>query len=226
MIVFTPTKTMKPTTKEHLGTELSDRTKSTKIRNKLQSYDKESLATLLKIKNKTLDTTYEYYQQTYHAVPAIKLYDGISFKQIKTYNYDYIKNNVAIISALYGSIRGTDLIQPYRLDFLTKKFMEENLYQYWREDILQFIEQNQVRVILNLASNEYIKAVKQLKLDLPIIDVEFTNKQSSTNMKKYRGMILEYCIANEVIDYSNLVGATIENLKILELNENILKIEA
>ncbi len=225
MIVFTPTKTMKINPQHQGGTNVRFSTKSSELRNVLAGLTKAELATVLKIKNKTLDLTYDYYHSDYQELMAIDAYDGISYKQVEAYNYEYLMKNVLIISALYGPINGTTLIKPYRLDFLSKKIVSTNLYQYWADEIKTYLEENQVKTILNLASNEYIKAIKHLKLPLDIIDLHFTTKQNSTNMKKYRGMIFNYCIEHQVTDYNKLIGKQIGDFHIIEQKDNLLIIE-
>ncbi len=225
MIIFTPTKTMKKNYSVIKGTTPMYQNQSQYLRDLLCQLSKEELGDVLKITNKTLDVTYDYYHKDYNHTVAIDLYDGISYKQITTYDAEYLQNNVTIISALYGPLRATDVISPYRLDFHAKKFMEQNLYQYWYLALDEYFKSHQIKTILNLASNEYSKALKQLKSEMQIIDLEFATKVNSTAMKKYRGMLLNYCITNKIIDYQKLVGVEFGDFTVATLENNKLTIE-
>ncbi len=225
MIIFTPTKTMKKNYNVINGTTPIYQKQSEDLREILSNLSKEELGDILKISNKTLDVTYDYYHNNYEKTIAIDLYDGISYKQITTYDADYLQNNVTIISALYGPLRATDLISPYRLDFHAKKFTEQNLYQYWHLALDEYFSTQQIKTVLNLASNEYSKAIKRLDQELEIIDLEFTTKINSTAMKKYRGMILNYCITNKITFYEKLVGINFSDFTIERLENNKLVIK-
>ncbi len=225
MIIFTPTKTMKKNYNVIEGTLPTYQNQSQYLRNLLSNLSKDELGNVLKITNKTLDLTYDYYQKDYQHTVAIDLYDGISYKQITTYDAEYLQNNVTIISALYGPLRATDVISPYRLDFHAKKFMEQNLYQYWYLALDEYFKSHKIKKILNLASNEYSKAVKQLNSEMQIIDLEFSTKVNSTAMKKYRGMLLNYCIANKITDYQKLVGVEFLDFTVVTLENNKLTIK-
>ncbi len=225
MIIFTPTKTMKKNYNVIEGTLPTYQKQSQYLRNLLSNLSKDELGNVLKITNKTLDLTYDYYQKDYQHTVAIDLYDGISYKQITTYDAEYLQNNVTIISALYGPLRATDVISPYRLDFHAKKFMEQNLYQYWYLALDEYFKSHKIKKILNLASNEYSKAVKQLNSEMQIIDLEFSTKVNSTAMKKYRGMLLNYCIANKITDYQKLVGVEFLDFTVVTLENNKLTIK-
>ncbi len=126
---------------------------------------------------------------------ALFFYNGISFKYLDptTLNIDYLNNNLVILSALYGQLSPLDLINEYRLDFTDK-----SLYKY--HDI--YIDD----VVINLASNEYLKMIKCKKL----INIEFkeykNNKltTSGTYNKMLRGLLLRYMCINNIEDIKDL----------------------
>ncbi len=207
MIIFAPAKVMNKEATCKQTTTPAFLTKSKHLRSILETHSKEELAKLMKIKAKTLDTTYDYYQNNHDELMAIKAYNGIAYKQVTAFDYDYIKDNVLIISGLYGVLHGTDAIQPYRLDFTMSKFMDQSLYNYWQEDVSDYINELNPSFLLNLASEEFTKLIrKNLTIDTTLIDLKFNEKVNSTNLKKIRGLILNYCIENKVDDYSDLEG--------------------
>ncbi len=226
MIVFAPTKTMKQVANEHQLTEPVFLQTSNELRAILNNYSIEEIAKLMKIKNKTLETTYSYFQNEYNKTMAIDAYSGIAFKQIDSFNYEYLMDNVRIFSGLYGLLRPTDGILPYRLDFTMPKITDNTLYQIWSEQIVDYIDQYNPHSILNLASEEFIKLIRnKVSEDTQIIDLAFDQKVSSPNLKKYRGQILNHCIKHSVYDYEELEGVKFTDFTICKLTDKQLTIK-
>lgn len=218
MIILSPTKTMNP------NGALSNQVpfflkESNYLRAEIKHYTKEELALLMKIKGKTLETTYNYYHEPTKPYSAISMYNGIAFKQIDSYNEKYIKENVFILSALYGILNGLDMIEPYRLDF-SMKLLDYSLYKFWTKGINKFIEEKNPKFILNLASKEYSKLVDQKKFNF--FDVDFDIKLNSTKLKQLRGEICNYMIANNIIEIEQLKNIKTPSIKSCTINENII----
>ena len=74
-----------------------------------------------------------------------------------------LQENLRIISGLYGLLKPLDKIMPYRLEMGTKLKINgyKNLYEFWGNKITDQLlnECNKEDVIVNLASNEYSKAI-------------------------------------------------------------------
>ncbi len=225
MIVFAPTKTMKQVECLNEGTSPVFLENSEKLRSILKTYQKEDLASLMKIKNKTLDLTYDYFSKVYPETMAIHAYSGIAFKQIEHFDYQYLANNALIFSGLYGVLRPTDRIKPYRLDFTMPKITEDNLYKFWQEDVSDYINTINPAYILNLASEEFTKLIrKTISIDTTIIDLEFNEKVNSTNLKKIRGQIFNYCIKHQIYDYEELECVSFDFFEVAKLDNNKLHI--
>lgn len=209
MIIFSPTKTMKETT---IQQEITYSDKTTNLAKEIASLDKEQLSKKLKVKNKTLDVTYNYYQEFgNNCTKAYLTYDGVSFKQLVSSNETYIESNVYIISALYGLINGCDVISKYRLDM-----SYPGLYKYWGEEVNNKVETLKHNEILNLASNEFSKIIKTNK---KIYNVKFIReaKVSTYETKLLRGHILNYCVENNITNYTNLVKMKTDLIKDVNL---------
>jgi hypothetical protein len=115
------------------------------------------------------------------------------------------------LSGLYGVLKPLDLIQPYRLEMGTKldNTKGKDLYAFWGSDIRQSLQAEdamQDEVLINLASNEYFKAVEAKKLKARIITPVFKDwkngqyKMISFYAKKARGMMSRYIIEHELQD--------------------------
>ncbi|MEO1340781.1 MAG: peroxide stress protein YaaA, partial [Cyanobacteria bacterium J06635_13] len=118
-------------------------------------------------------------------------------------------------SGLYGVLRPLDLIQPYRLEMGTKIAHSKlqdlpagTLYEFWADKLTQAINHQldklDQKIIVNLASNEYFKAVKPKLLQGEIITPVFKDwkndkyKIISFYAKKARGMMASYMIKNRI----------------------------
>ena len=142
------------------------------------------------------------------------VYRGLEAYSINSGKVDFMQNSVRIISGLYGLIKPLDLIQPYRLEMGTKLSFDsnKNLYDYWRKKITEQLnlELDDKEPILNLASNEYYKAIdtKVIKSDLysanfkQLKNGEF--KTIAIFSKKARGMMTRFIIDNNINDISDI----------------------
>jgi cytoplasmic iron level regulating protein YaaA (DUF328/UPF0246 family) len=111
---------------------------------------------------------------------------------------------------LYGILQALDLIQPYRLEIAAKLKLgrSNNLYHFWKDKVTsRLIELLQVEdnpVIINLASNEYLKSFDAKKIPFPIITPVFkelkgdTYKVVSIYAKRARGLLSSYLIRNRI----------------------------
>lgn len=146
------------------------------------------------------------------------VYLGLDVDTLSQEDIDYAQSHLRILSGLYGLLRPLDLIQPYRLEMGTSMKVEDynGLYKFWGDEIAKLIMKDLKKedddVIINLASNEYFKALKSNKLKARVIDVDFLDfktdkyKVISFFAKKARGMMSRYIIQNRINDPKDLVG--------------------
>jgi cytoplasmic iron level regulating protein YaaA (DUF328/UPF0246 family) len=138
------------------------------------------------------------------------VYQGLQAGSLQTAELDYAQQHLRILSGLYGVLRPLDLMQPYRLEMGTalKNGRGSNLYQFWGDRISQQLnqqlEQLQSDLLLNLASQEYFKAVDKKALKAKVLNVEFKDfkhgqyKVISFFAKKARGMMARFVIQNKI----------------------------
>ena len=125
-----------------------------------------------------------------------------------------MQSSVRIISGLYGLVKPLDLIQPYRLEMGTKISFDNNnnLYEYWREKITNQLksELSENETVLNLASNEYFKAIDTKVIKSDVYSANFKQlkegnyKTIAIFSKKARGLMTRYIIDNKITDISSL----------------------
>ena len=148
------------------------------------------------------------------AILAFKgdVYVGLDNDTLEIADLDWTQEHVRILSGLYGVLRPNDLIQPYRLEMGTRLPTRKgkNLYDYWGDDITDLLnkdlEAHDTRVIMNLASNEYFKAVNTSRLDGELYSANFFERRNgeykfiSFTAKKARGWLTRYIIDNRIDD--------------------------
>ena len=165
---------------------------------------------IMKLKGELLNKTYKDIQDydKLKSIPAISMYYGVSFKELNLEDYSekslkYLKNNLLILSALYGVSLAFDLLKKYRLD-MTMSIIDKGLYNFWKKDINDYISNilSKDEVLLNLASGEFSKLIDNKKISM--INVDFKEekdgayKSVSTYSKKARGQFLNYLVKNQI----------------------------
>ncbi len=171
----------------------------------------ENIATLNvdRFKNFSTPFTLENAKQALFAFKG-DVYSGISAVQFSEEDITYAQDHLRMLSGLYGALRPLDLIQPYRLEMKTKlkNPRGDNLYQFWDDRITQSINESlelqQEKTLINLASNEYFKAIKPKLLKGRLLNISFKeNKEDKTRViaifaKRARGMMTDYIIRNRI----------------------------
>lgn len=164
-----------------------------------------------------------------HAKQAIMafqgdVYQGLQAETFSAKTHDYAQEHIRILSGLYGLLRPYDLIQPYRLEMGTKLQVGETdtLYNFWGDKIIKVLLKDLKvqgdNVLINLASNEYFKAVEGelLKKKVQVIDIDFkdlskgTYKIISFYAKKARGLMAKYIVENRLDKIEDLKGFDVE----------------
>lgn len=131
-----------------------------------------------------------------------------------------MQNTVRIISGLYGVLKPTDLIQPYRLEMGTKFPVgkNKNLYEFWKKQITKVLndELEDGELFLNLASNEYFKVIDTKALKVPVITASFKDfkngeyKMIMTFAKLARGFMTRYIIDTNAETIEDIKGFNYE----------------
>ena len=154
------------------------------------------------------------------AVLAFKgdVYTGLDAQNFKAADFKFAQKHLRILSGLYGLLRPLDLMQAYRLEMGTKFENQrgKNLYEFWGDEITNALNAQLKKVksdvLVNLASNEYFKAVKPKNLNAEIITPVFKDFKSgkykivSFYAKKARGLMSAYVIHNQITDVEDIKG--------------------
>ncbi|OXX32989.1 peroxide stress protein YaaA [Vibrio sp. V09_P4A23P171] len=152
------------------------------------------------------------------AILAFKgdVYTGFEAETLSDAGFEYAQQHLRMLSGLYGVLKPLDLMQPYRLEMGTRlgNSRGTNLYQFWGDIITdklnQALKEQGDDVLINLASNEYFKAVNPKKLKGSIITPVFKDckkgqyKVISFYAKKARGMMARYIIDKQISSVEQL----------------------
>tara|TARA_B110001469_G_scaffold99159_1_gene96058 strand:- start:1185 stop:1937 length:753 start_codon:yes stop_codon:yes gene_type:complete len=148
------------------------------------------------------------------AIHAFKgdVYTGMDASSLTEDELNFAQESLSILSGLYGLLRPFDLMQAYRLEmgtkFATKR--EKNLYEFWGDKITEEINTREKDTLLNLASNEYFKAVNKKTLRANLITPVFKDEKKgvlkviSFFAKKARGMMARYIIQNHITNVEEI----------------------
>ncbi len=149
-------------------------------------------------------------------VPAILAYDGLAYKHLDAdtlsdTELEYAQDHLCHLSAMYGALRPLDLIHPYRLE-MGRKPRGQDLYAFWGSKIRDDLYA-QTDLVVNLASNEYSKAVsRQLRAGDRFLTCEFLSERKgklrclATQAKMARGAMARYIIKKRVDSAEALMG--------------------
>ncbi len=195
----------------------------------LREYSPEQIRQLMEVSENIANLNVRRYQDfslpftTDNARPALFAFKGDVYRGIPVETYgkedlDFAQGHLRILSGLYGCLRPLDLIQPYRLEMKTrlKNPRGENLYQFWGERITRCLNEElqhqQEPTLVNLASNEYFKAVKPKLLEGRLLQVNFKEVKNgkarviAVFAKRARGMMADYVIRNRIEEAEALKG--------------------
>lgn len=158
-----------------------------------------------------------------NARQAVFAFNGDVYAGLDAYGFDnddmsFAQGHLRILSGLYGLLKPLDLMQPYRLEMGTKfkNSGGDNLYAFWGSKITDALnkqlKKTSSQTLLNLASNEYFKAVQPKLLHADVITPVFKDKKNgdykiiSFFAKKARGRMSAYIIKNKLTDVAQIKG--------------------
>ena len=150
------------------------------------------------------------------------VYEGLDAKSLKLKDLEWAQDHVCILSGLYGVLRPLDWMQPYRLEMGTALANPrgQNLYHFWGDGIAQHLNKqlatHKTPVVINLASQEYFKAVDRKVLNARVIECVFEDykggkyKVISFFAKRARGLLARYAIEKKIQNPEKLKDFKVE----------------
>ncbi len=146
------------------------------------------------------------------------VYGGLQARSMAADDLAWAQEHLCILSGLYGVLRPLDWMQPYRLEMGRPLATEygTNLYDFWRDDIAKYLNKrlklDPAPVVVNLASQEYFKAVNRKALKARVVECVFEEGRSggykviSFMAKRARGLMARYVINGRLLTPLALQG--------------------
>lgn len=138
------------------------------------------------------------------------VYDGLDANSLSSQDLAWAQQHVAILSGLYGVLRPLDRLQAYRLEMGTRlvNARGRDLYAFWGDLLAHHLDMQltdeKSPLIVNLASQEYFKAVDRKALKARVIECVFEDwkddryKIISFFAKRARGLMARYVILHRI----------------------------
>ncbi|TKI08704.1 peroxide stress protein YaaA [Martelella alba] len=231
LIVISPAKTLdyqSPlATRRHSQPELLDR--SQELMALCRRLSPAQIASLMGISDKLANMNAARFQawqadftpdNARQAILAFKgdVYTGLRADSLDERDFDFAQSHLRILSGLYGILRPLDLMQPYRLEMGIKLANPagSDLYRFWggllTDKLNEAMAAQGDTLLVNLASEEYFKAIQPARLAGDIIKPVFLDEKNgrfkviSFNAKKARGMMSRYIITGRLSRPEQLTG--------------------
>ena len=235
LILISPAKTLDMDTPARFPelTKTQFLAESEKLVKSLRRYPKKKLAGLMSISESLAELNANRFKQWQTdaqpdtARPAIQafrgdVYIGLDADTLGKRDMSYAQKHLRILSGLYGVLRPLDLMQAYRLEMGTSLPTRrgKSLYDFWGDSITAHLnvelEGFKQPSVVNLASNEYFKSVKEKQLNSKLVSPVFRDEKNgqykviSFFAKKARGAMARYLIqqraktADDVVNFEEL----------------------
>jgi cytoplasmic iron level regulating protein YaaA (DUF328/UPF0246 family) len=229
LIVISPAKTLDyetpPVTRKKTQPALLDR--SEQLVEDARKLSPQDIGRLMGVSEKIADLNHRRFMNwgqpftldnAKQSVLAFKgdVYTGLDAESMTADDLNFAQKHLRILSGLYGVLRPLDLMQPYRLE-MGLKFANRggaNLYEFWGEEITRLLNAQlkslKSDTLVNLASNEYFKAVKPGALNAEVITPVFKDLKGGKYKvigffaKKARGQMARYAIDKRLEDVAGL----------------------
>lgn len=202
----------------------------------IQELTYEQAKDLWKCNDKIAKTSYEYFSNmclTERLTPAILAYEGIQYQYMSpnvfnTEQLNYLENHLNILSGFYGILKPFDGVVRYRLEMQAPINLDgyKDLYEFWGDSLFKKLYKD-TDIVLNLASNEYSKCIKNhLNDKVQFISCTFGEYKDGkiitkgTLAKMARGEMVRYMAENNVEKISEIKNFNRLGYKYNEENSN------
>ena len=185
-----------------------------KLLNRLRTFNREELRELFRANEKITEENFQRYScmnPENGRTPALLSYVGLQYQYMAPQvftgeQWEYVKKHLWILSGYYGMLRPAHGVTPERLERQARLSVGEtkDLYAFWGDRLYRELVRED-RVILNLASREYSKAIeKYLQPEDRFLTVVFGElyqgkiRQKGTLAKMARGEMVRFLAENQI----------------------------
>ena len=99
-----------------------------------------------------------------------------------------MNKNLRILSGIYGLLKPSDEMSPYRLEMGTKHNFDgsKNLYEFWGDKITKINEELEDSLLFNLASEEYFSSISKYVDAKNTVNFRFLSKSGGKEKSCWR----------------------------------------
>lgn len=193
----------------------------------LSQFSSSELSKLMNISMKLAElnyATFQNWQQKFDLTESRQallafdgdVYTGLQAATLSNSSLQFAQKHLRILSGIYGVLKPFDQIQAYRLEMGLNIKIDNfsSLYDFWQKKVSYFLNQtiknllgeNQSPILINLASNEYFKAINLKQLNASVITPVFEDfkgndfKIISFYAKRARGLMARYILENKIVE--------------------------
>lgn len=209
--LLSPSKTMQSSKLGPPTSPILFRDKTTELQDILFDYSAKKLETVLDVSESLAQKNYEVIQNWPYtdATPALLIYrgdvyNGLDAKTMDVDDWSFAQEHIMVISGMYGLLRPSDGIVPYRLEMRCKHPNgTQSLYEYWSTLLSNYIENTKCNELLICASKEYSRAVlKHISPSIRTVQPRFMQRDKTGELRE-KGLFAKYArgrMARWVID--------------------------
>jgi hypothetical protein len=238
LLVLSPAKSLDyetaPTIKEHTLPEFI--TEASQLIGVLKKYSLSEIAELMGLSDKLAALNVARYEQwskkfteenSKQAILAFNgdVYEGFDASSLPKKSLKFAQDHVRVLSGLYGVLRPLDLMQAYRLEMGTSlaNSKGKDLYAFWGDKVTNKLNEelstHKIKILLNLASDEYFKVVKPAKVSGEVISPVFQDEKAgqykiiSFYAKRARGLMARFIVENQIDRAEDLKNFDLEGYR-------------
>jgi len=146
------------------------------------------------------------------------VYTGLDIDSFDKKELGEAQQRLRILSGLYGLLRPLDRIRPYRLELgiALANRKGRDLYHFWGDRLTQQLtadmEEQGSRLLVNLASQEYFRAINIKALPFPLVSPVFEDEKDghykiiSFYAKKARGLMAAWILREGITRAEDLAA--------------------
>ncbi len=220
-IIVSPAKQMRVQTDIFMADRPVFMEDAKKLCNLLKTYSFAELKQLYGANDKITEQNYNRLKEMNldgPLTPAVLAYVGLQYQSMAPDiftldQWEYVKKHLYILSGFYGILKAADGVVPYRLEMQAKLSIDgkKDLYAYWGKRLYEQLVLEGDRIIINLASKEYSKAIEpwlgEEDTFLTCIfgtETDGKVKVKATAAKMARGEMVRYLSEHQVDDVAEI----------------------
>lgn len=208
------------------------------VAQKLKSLSEHEIEKLMKVSSTiaaSSNASFEVWGDSSRSSCALFAYRGEVFRcfhetPLTPGEFEKATDSIRVLSAVYGMLKPTDLIEPYRLEVKTKIELggSKNLYHYWKELVTTALlsELAKGELLLNIASVEYARMIDWKKIPNPVItpcfkvSKEGEIKRAAVWAKKARGYFARFLLQHDSPDIAYIKSFNKKGFSFSSFDEN------